>query len=110
MAVNNPTIAIEASTRSTVQTVVVTVTSARPPETRRFVQDGAVVEQTQEAEREGQMLMYMNSSTGETRLYVVANVDSVLTWVPVDTAVSYRDSRTGQPWDPLAPQYSYLAS
>lgn len=110
MAINNTSIVVGATTRSEAKTVVITVTSTLPPEDRVFVENGVAVTQSQAAEREGQMLMYFNRNTEESKLYVVADVDGTLTWVPVNSTVSYRDSRTGRDWDPLLPLYSYLAS
>lgn len=110
MAIDNTRIVVGATARSSAKVVVVTVTSTRPPEDRVFVENGVATTQSQAAEREGQILMYFDRNTGESRLYVVADVDGTLTWVPVNTTVSYRDSRTGRDWDPLLPLYSYLAS
>jgi len=110
MAINNPIIAVNTASRGRVQRTVVKLTSTRPPDERRFVQDGQLVTESQDPIREGQMLVYYDFSTGENSLYVVATVDTVLTWVPVETSISYRDGRTGKDWDPLAPLYSYLAS
>jgi hypothetical protein len=110
MAINNPTIAANTASRGKVQRTVVKLTSTRPPGERRFMQDGQLLTESQDPEREGQMLVYYDFSTGENRLYIVATVDTVLTWVPVATSISYRDGRTGREWDPLAPLYNYLAS
>ncbi|WGL30629.1 hydrolase [Synechococcus phage S-CRES2] len=110
MSVDNTSIVVGSTTRSSAKTVVIAVTSTRPPEDRVFVENGVAVIQSQAAEREGQILMFFDRNTGESRLYVVADVDGTLTWVPVNTTVSYRDSRTGRDWDPLLPLYSYLAS
>jgi hypothetical protein len=102
MSISQPIIATPTISRRAVKTVVIGVTSIRPPETRLITVDGAVAWISQIPEREGQLLAYQ--APGETQivdLYVVVTVDAGLQWVPVLPAVTPIDPRSGKPKDPL---------
>ena len=111
MAINVPIISAgSTTTRSRAAAVVVTVSGTEPPGERRYVdEDGSVVRETQDPEREGQMLVYRPGSTKLCTLYVAVTIDGVLTWVQAQTRSAPYDAATGKPWDPLANQYSILA-
>lgn len=112
MAINKPTIASgPVTTRQEAKTVVLTVSNAEPPGIRKYrTEDGFTVREAQEPEREGQMIVYRPDSTKLATLYVVVTIDGVLTWVQAQTRSRPYSSMTGEPWDPLAVQYSILAS
>ena len=111
MAVSNPIISAGATTtRSRAAAVVVAVSGVEPPGERRYINsEGDLVIEAQTPEREGQMLVYRPSSTKLASLYVVVNIDGVLTWVQAQTRSAPYDAATGKPWDPLADRYSILA-
>lgn len=69
-----------------------------------YVENGQFI--AQPAEREGQIrLVYTNPRTREGTLYVVADVNGTLTWVPAATRTTYLDATTGKEYDPLAVYY-----
>lgn len=74
------------------------------------IQD-AYTEFTQQPEREGQMVAFVqsNSAAVETAtLYVVVNISGTLTWKPVVGISETIDSRTGLPYDSNLNFYSSL--
>lgn len=67
---------------------------------------------TQQPERAGQMVSYINTNSAGVKtvtLYVVVNMNGTLTWKPVVNISGTIDSRTGKPFDPLLDFYSALA-
>ena len=111
MAINKPIIASQGTrTREQARTVVFKVTGTVPPYPRYYIPEGAEypVVEDQSPQREGQVLLHQNNPREEVTIYVVVNIDGVLTWKPAVVGVEFFDYRTGQQWDPLAGAYSYL--
>jgi hypothetical protein len=110
MSISQPIIATPTVSRRAVKTVVIGVTSTRPPGTRVTTVDGVITITDQIPEREGQLLAYQ--APGETQivdLYVVVTVNAGLQWVPVLPSVVPIDTRSGKPKDPLYDFYGLHA-
>ena len=112
MAINKPIIdAGQTYTRSRVKTVVGKITSAIPPATRFYVdEDGRVAFQSQDPEREGQILFYRDGSSLAVQMYVVVSIGGTLTWKYVLPTAQMQNAANGKPWDPLAGFYDPLVS
>ena len=114
MAVNNPIIdSGPSSTRSRNKEVIVREAGAVPPETYIKSEDGVFSAIAQEAQRLGQFCYYReaaeNGSRATATMYVVVDAGddeeagpSGLTWKPVRSEVTFIDTDTGKPWNPIS--------
>ena len=110
MSISQPIIAASSLSRGAVKTVVIPVSSTVPPADRVVAIDGVATVISQSPEREGQMIAYRAS--GELQLvdlYVVVDIEGVLTWVPVLPSVIPIDPRSGKMKDPLYDIYGLHA-
>ena len=112
MTVHKPIIVAPSKTRQQVRMVIGKITATEPPNTRFYVLDGEVVAESQEAEREGQMLFYQASNSGQNVImYVAVDYDGqgTLQWAPVVPNTIAFDPRSGKPKDPLYDFYGLHA-
>lgn len=113
MAISTPIISgLSTVTREQVETVIVENTNTIPPEPRVTVVNGVLTSISQSPEREGQMLVYVDTSDPLNRIasmYVVVLIGTELSWKIVSNWGVVTDPRTGLPKDPRLDFYSIFA-
>jgi len=66
------------------------------------------VSESNDPEREGQLVIYRKTQDEAGTIYVAIDIDGELAWKPAKVAAIYYDQRTGQEWNPMAGFYSNL--
>ena len=74
-----------------------------PGSVRRYINsEGIYVEETQEPQVEGEVIIFTLPGSVSGTLFVAVLQGQVLYWVPVFSRNGIVDNTTGRPWDPLA--------
>lgn len=97
------------TTKADTKTVAIAISFAVPPNPEVKNVNGLATLVEHQPEREGQMLVYRNGSESSATMYIVVEIDSVLTWKEVQNWGLVIDPRTGLKKDPNLEFYSTLA-
>lgn len=78
------------------------LTKTIPGQVRKYVKDGVYVEEAQDPENEGEVLIFALAGAQQGTMFVAVESDGLLYWVPVFSRQGIVDNATGRPWDPLS--------
>ena len=112
MGMNQPIIAAEQVGLAEVRSPLVRITNVLPPGSARAEDPvtGQVVEISQVPVREGQMIIYRAIGSSNVQMLVAIDIENVLQWRYVLSAVRVLNNGTGRDWDPNAHFYTGLAN
>jgi hypothetical protein len=102
MTIQTPIIDAGATvSRAEVKTVLGSISDVVPPTSFLAIENGQLVNKSQDPLREGQMVFVESSDGSYVTPYIVVTVATELTWKRIFSAGVTQDPRTGKPKDPL---------